>query len=80
MSFLLYYIFKDHSSSPCIVIYKVGCYLVVPLKLPKAQYSLPALVLPSTASLGNTQVTPHIIYSNVHTGSALHSTALQQQV
>ena len=55
-----------HYSILCIAIDKEGCYLEV------------TLVLPSTAAmyyaaLGNLQVTPLVIYSNVHT---VHCTAL----
>ena len=58
-----------HYSILCIAIDKEGCYLEV------------TLVLPSTAAmyhaaLGNLQVTPLVIYSNVQCPySALHSTA-----
>ena len=52
--------------SNSIIIDKEVCYLFV------------TLVLPASTALGNTQVTPLAIYSNVHTVDALHSTALQQ--
>ena len=57
-----------------ITIDKEGCYLEVTLVIPSSVGLLLLLYISSTA-LGNLQVTPLVIYSNVHT---VHSTALQE--